>query len=122
MNLLSMEQIQCQIYFIRGHKIMLDSHLANLYGVPTGHLNRAVKRNTLRFPLDFMFKLTKAEYGALRCQFGILEERPYARYLPYVFTQEGVAMLSSVLHSERAVMVNVQIMRAFVRLRDVGDL
>ena len=111
--------IERYIYFIRGHRVMLDRDLALLYKVPTGNLNRAVKRNRLRFPPEFMFQLTREEYQALRCQFGILEKGRHAKYLPFVFTQEGVAMLSSVLHSEQAIMVNVQIMKAFVRLREL---
>lgn len=96
---------------------MLDHHLAELYSVETGALNRAVKRNPGRFPSDFTFRLTQTEFEDLRCQFGISNQRGGIRYLPYVFTQEGVAMLSSVLNSERAIRVNVQIMRAFIKLR-----
>jgi hypothetical protein len=117
--LVPIDRLERQIYFIRGHRVILDRDLAFLYRVPTGHLNRAVKRNILRFPGDFMFRLTKVEYENLRCQIGILDNRRHAIYRPYVFTQEGVAMLSSVLHSDRAVLVNVQIMRAFVRLREL---
>lgn len=100
---------------------MLDSDLATLYGVETFNLNKAVKRNLERFPSDFMFQLTSAEARALRFQIGISKEgkRGGRRYLPYVFTQEGVAMLSSVLRSPRAVQVNIAIMRAFVRLREI---
>ena len=119
MHLMPTEQIQRYVYFIRGHKVMLDSDLARLYGVTTGHLNRAVKRNILRFPDDFMFQINKDEYEILRCQIGILEKGRHAKYLPYVFTQEGVAMLSSVLKSKRAILVNIAIMRVFVRLREL---
>jgi len=95
---------------------MLDSDLALLYGVRTKRLNEQVARNRKRFPADFMFQLTQEEAGSLRSQFAT-SNRGGRRYLPYVFTQEGVAMLSSVLNSERAIMVNIQIMRAFVKLK-----
>ena len=99
---------------------MVDSDLAELYGVETKALNRAVKRNLKRFPVDFMFQLTAEEASTLRCQIGTSKPgRGGRRYLPNVFTEQGVAMLSSVLNSERAVMVNVEIMRAFVRLRQM---
>jgi hypothetical protein len=101
---------------------MLDADLAEMYQVETKALNRAVKRNPDRFPEDFMFRLTEEEENSLRFQFGTSNEgRGGRRYLPYVFTQEGVAMLSSVLHSERAIKVNVAIMRAFVQLRRLAD-
>ncbi len=98
---------------------MLDSNLAELYGVTTANLNKAVKRNVNRFPGDFVFQLTVEEVGALRFQSGIskIAGRGGRRYLPYVFTEQGVAMLSSVLRSRRAVEVNIEIMRAFVQLR-----
>jgi len=118
-ELISVNRLERYIFFIRSHRVMLASDLAELYGVTTGHLNRAVKRNLLRFPRDFMFQLTQEEHQILRCQIGILEKGRHSKYLPYVFTQEGVAMLSSVLHSEKAILVNVHIMRAFVRLREV---
>jgi len=113
------ERIENAILFIRGHKVMLDRDLAALYGVTTFNLNKAVKRNTDRFPEDFMFQLTAAEASTLRFQIGMSKGkgRGGRRYLPYVFTEQGVAMLSSVLRSKRAVQVNVEIMRAFVRLR-----
>ena len=98
---------------------MLDSDLAKLYGVTTKNLNKAVKRNLARFPRDFMFELTRAEYHYLRFQFGTLKRGQHSKFLPKVFTQEGVAMLSGVLHSERAINVNIEIMRAFVRLREI---
>lgn len=110
--------IERKIHLLRGNRVMLDSDLAELYGVETGALNRAVRRNAARFPTDFMFRLAQEEAESLRCQSGISNgKRGGRRYLPYAFTQEGVAMLSSVLHSPRAVSVNVSIMRAFVRMR-----
>ena len=117
-ELIPIERIQNVIFLIRGEKVMLDSHLAELYGVDTGTLNRAAKRNADRFPEDFMFQLTDDEVESLRCQIGISNVgRGGRRYLPYAFTEQGVAMLSSVLRSGRAVQVNVAIMRAFVSLR-----
>ena len=95
----------------------MDEHLAELYGVETGALTRAVRRNIDRFPGDFMFQVTEKEQEFLRCHFGISKGRGGRRYLPYVFTEQGVAMLSSVLRSKRAILVNVEIMRAFVKLR-----
>ena len=112
------ESIVSKIVFIRDEKVMLDRDLAELYGVETGALNRAVKRNTERFPEDFMFQVTGEEAEVLRCQTGISKPgRGGRRYLPYVFTEQGVAMLSSVLNSKRAIDVNIAIMRAFVQLR-----
>jgi ORF6N domain-containing protein len=107
------------ILSFRGHKVMLDSDLARLYGVTTANLNKAVKRNLNRFPEDFVFQLTVQEAGVLRFQYGISKTagRGGRRYLPYVFTEQGVAMLASVLRSSRAVQVNIEIMRAFVQLR-----
>ena len=99
---------------------MIDSHLAELYGVQTKVLVQAVKRNINRFPEDFMFQITKDEFDVLRSQIVTSNERRGGRrYLPYTFTEQGIAMLSSVLHSERAILVNIQIMRAFVRLREI---
>jgi len=117
--LIPAERIERQIILLRGHKVMLDSDLAELYGVETFNLNKAVKRNIDRFPEDFMFQLTKEEFGNLIFQIGMSkpEGRGGRRYLPYAFTEQGVAMLSSVLHSDRAVSVNIEIMRTFVRLR-----
>ncbi len=107
------------IYLIRGEKVM-DRALASLYEVETKVLNRAVQRNLKRFPSDFMFQLTAEEADSLRCQIGTSKKgRGGRRYLPYVFTEQGVAMLSSILNSERAVLVNVEIMRAFVKLRQL---
>ena len=114
------ERIEKAIYLIRGEKVMLDRDLASLYEVETGALNRAVKRNLQRFPQDFMFQLTTDESEFLRCQIGISKKgRGGRRFLPYVFTEQGVAMLSSVLNSERAILVNIEIMRAFVKLRQL---
>lgn len=115
------EPIDNLIRLVRGQKVMLDSDLAALYGVETFNLNKAVHRNQARFPPDFMFQLTREEYEALRFQIGILEtgRGRHRKYLPYVFTEQGVAMLSSVLRSPRAIQMNVAIMRAFVRLREV---
>ena len=119
-DLISVEKIEKSIYFIRGEKVMLDRDLARLYEVATKTLNRAVKRNLQRFPLDFMFQLTEDEADALRYQIGTSNKgRGGRRYLPYVFTEQGVAMLSSVLNSECAIIVNIEIMRAFVRLRQL---
>ena len=110
------ERIERVILVIRGQKVMLDSDLAKLYGVETKTLNRAVRRNHDRFPADFMFQVTAEEAANLRCQIGT-SSYGGRRYRAYAFTEQGVAMLSSVLRSKRAVQVNVEIMRAFVRLR-----
>jgi hypothetical protein len=113
------ERIERAILLIRGQKVMLDEDLAALYGVQTGALNRAVKRNITRFPADFMFPLSPDEFDNLKCQFGRARSWGGRRTPPFAFTEQGVAMLSSVLRSERAVQVNVEIMRAFVRLREL---
>ena len=109
------------IYDIRGQNVMLDSDLAELYEVETKQLNRTVKRNFERFPSDFMFQLTPEEYEVLRCQFGTSKQKDERRggrqYLPYVFTEQGVAMLSGILRSKKAIEVNIRIMRTFVELR-----
>lgn len=119
-DILPPELIESKILLIRGKKVMLDQSLAELYRVETRVLNQAVKRNLFRFPEDFMFQLAKEEAAALlRSQFVILEKRHHFKYLPYAFTENGVAMLSSVLNSERAIMVNIQIMRTFTRLREI---
>jgi len=110
------EIIMSKIYLIRGLKVMLDKDLAVLYGVTTGNLNKAVRRNLKRFPDDFMFRLTKQEFDDLIFQFGI-SSWGGTRKLPFAFTEQGVAMLSGVLHSDRAIMVNVQIIRVFSKLR-----
>lgn len=112
------EVIEKNIFLIRGQKVMLDKSLAELYGVTTGNLNKAVDRNKKRFPKDFMFRLTSKELSNLRFQFGS-PSWGGRRYLPYAFTEQGVAMLSSVLNSERAIQVNIVIMRAFVKLRKI---
>ena len=113
--------IERRIYLIRGQKVMIDSDLAELYQVETFNLNKAVKRNRERFPEDFMFQLTAPEAKSLRFQIGMSNEggRGGRRYLPYAFTEQGVAMLSSVLNSDRAVRMSIVIVRAFVRLREV---
>jgi len=122
------ERIERAILILRDQKVMLDSDLAGLYGVETKALNRAAKRNRGRFPSDFVFQLTREEVEILRCQTGTSSLRSQIgtskdgrggrRYRPYAFTEQGVAMLSSVLHSQRAVRVNVEIMRTFVRMRN----
>ena len=106
--------IQNLIYEVRGVKVMLDKDLAGLYHVTTGNLNKAVKRNIRRFPSDFMFQLTKEEWDSLRFQIGILEvgRGKYTKFLPYAFTEQGLAMLSGVLNSDIAIDVNISIMRA----------
>ncbi|MDO8749432.1 MAG: ORF6N domain-containing protein [Candidatus Omnitrophota bacterium] len=115
-DLIPTEVIAANILVIRGKRVMLDSDLAVLYGVKTGRLNEQVSRNIKRFPEDFMFLLTKEEALSLKSHFAT-SSWGGVRKLPRVFTQEGVAMLSSVLNSERAIMVNIQIMRAFAQLR-----
>jgi hypothetical protein len=116
--LIPAEVIERKIYLIRGQKVMLDSDLAELYGVTTKRLNEQVRRNLKRFPSDFMFQLSNEEAESLRSQFAT-SKRGGRRYLPYAFTEQGVAMLSSVLNSRRAIEVNIQIMRAFVKLREM---
>jgi len=115
-EVISVARIAQSICVLRGQKVMLDFDLAVLYRVSTGQLNRAVKRNATRFPPDFMFQLSASDTRILRCQFGI-SSWGGRRGRPYAFTEQGVAMLSSVLKSERAVKVNIAIMRAFVKLR-----
>lgn len=117
--LVLVELIERRIYLIRGHKVMLDRDLAALYQVKPIALRQQVKRNQDRFPEDFMFQLTEKEADLLVSQSVIPSKQSLGGYLPYVFTQEGVAMLSSVLRGKRAVQVNVAIMRAFVRLRQI---
>ena len=111
-------KISGKIYLISGQKVMLDRDLAELYGVETALLKRAVRRNRDRFPNDFMFELSKSELDDLRCQFGT-SRWGGTRYSPFAFTEQGVAMLSSVLNSERAIQVNIQIMRTFTQLRNM---
>ncbi len=118
-TLISSERIKEYILLIRGHKVILDRDLAQLYEVTTGNLNKAVTRNIDRFPSDFAFRLTPEEYQTLRFQFGSLKRGQHAKYPPRVFTEQGVAMLSSVLKSKRAALVNVAIMRTFVQLREM---
>jgi phage regulator Rha-like protein len=112
------EAVINKIYLIRGHKVMLDRDLAELYDVTTGNLNKAVKRNLLRFPEDFMFQLTQKEFKDLIFQNGT-SSWGGTRKLPSAFTEQGVAMLSSVLNSERAVLVNIHIIRVFTRMREM---
>jgi ORF6N domain len=113
------ERIEQSILVIRGQKVILDTDLAVLYDVPTKSLNLAVRRNADRFPADFMFRLTTAEWQRLRFQIETSKKRGGRRYPPYAFTENGVAMLSSVLNSKRAIQVNVAIMRVFTRLRQL---
>ena len=109
-----------KIFFVRGTRVMLDADLAQLYGVATKNLNKAVKRNASRFPSDFMFQLSSKDLDSLRFQFGTSKPGPGGRrFAPYAFTEQGIAMLSSVLRSSRAVQVNVAIMRTFVPLREM---
>lgn len=116
---MELQVIQSKIYEIRGQKVMLDRDLAELYGTETKRLKEAVKRNLRRFPADFMFELNKEEFESLRTQFATSNKRGGSRYMPFVFTEQGVAMLSSVLNSEIAIEVNISIMRAFVAIRQL---
>jgi len=119
-SIIPAERIQQCIYLLRGQKVMLDKDLAAMYGVTTKRLNEQVQRNIDRFPLDFMFQLNDDETKVLRSQFATSKKgRGGRRYNPYVFTEQGVAMLSSVLRSKRAVEVNIAIMRTFVQLRRI---
>ena len=117
-TVIPIERIDSKIYLIRGHKVLLDFDLADLYGVTTKALNQAVKRNLSRFPSDFMFRLSAEEGAAIRSQI-VTASRRNLRFEPYAFTEQGVAMLSGLLNSPRAVAVNIEIMRAFVRLRQL---
>lgn len=112
--------ISNKIHFIRGHRVMLDTDLAELYDVPAKRLNEQVKRNKARFPYDFMFQLTQEEHEILRSQIATLKQGhgKHRKYNPYVFTEHGIAMLSSVLNSERAIQVNIEIVRAFIHIRE----
>ena len=114
---MELQTIQTKIYEIRGFKVMLDYDLAELYEVQTKNLNLAVKRNIKRFPPDFMFQLTKTEWESLRLQNETSNSRGGTRYLPYAFTEQGLAMLSGILNSDKAIDVNIAIMRAFVFIR-----
>lgn len=118
-KVISVIGVEQKIFYIRGHKVMLDRDLAELYGVPTYRLNEQVKRNIKRFPADFMFQLTREEAQSSRSQIAMLKRGQNIKYLPYAFTEQGIAMLSSVLNSDRAIQVNIAIMRAFVKLREV---
>ncbi len=124
-QIIPVEVIENKILLIRGQKVMLDKGLALLCGIETFNLNKAVKRNIDRFPADFMFQLTRDELNNLKFHFGISNNlkgksrRGGTRKLPYAFTEQGVAMLSSVLHSKKAIQVNLLIIRAFVRLREI---
>lgn len=114
------ERMEHKILLIRGHRVMLDSDLAQLYRVSVGRLNEAVRRQQNRFPGDFMFQLSREEFKILKSQIAISSSQwGGRRHPPYAFTEQGVAMLSSVLHSERAIQVNIEIMRTFVRLRQM---
>ncbi|MBI5145216.1 MAG: ORF6N domain-containing protein [Candidatus Omnitrophica bacterium] len=124
---MAVEVIATRILELRGKKVMLDRDLAKLYGVKVKRLNEQVKRNNKRFPGDFMFQITNEELNSLRSHFATLNSKKdeisrrgkHLKYLPYVFTEQGVAMLSSVLNSERAIQVNILIMRAFTKLREI---
>ncbi len=120
-TLVPVESIVNKIVLLRGEKVLIDRDLAALYGVETKQLKRAVRRNINRFPEDFMFQLKKEEYQLLRSQFGTLKRGGHSKYPPMAFTEQGVAMLSSVLNSDRAIEVNIAIMRAFVHLRKMID-
>ncbi len=125
-NLMVVESIAAKIFKVRCKKVMFNSDLARLYGVTTKRLNEQVRRNIKRFPIDFMFQLTREEFDSLRSQNASLKDGAeivskrgkHSKYLPFVFTEQGVAMLSSVLKSDRAIQVNILIMRAFVRLKE----
>ena len=112
------EIITNKIYFIRGQKVMLDNELSGLYGVETKQLKRQVRRNIERFPEDFMFELSNVENEILRSQFGTLKQGTHSKYIPMVFTEQGIAMLSSVLNSSMAISVNIQIIRVFTKIRE----
>ena len=118
-NVASLHQIHEMIFYVRGQKVMMDRDLARLYGVETKNLNKAVKRNIDRFPEDFMFQLTKEEADSLRFHSGTFKRGVHAKYLPYVFFEQGVAMLSSVLTSRQAIQVNILIMRTFTKMREM---
>lgn len=117
-NIVPLKNLINKIIYLRGQKVMLDRDLAELYGVETRILNQAVTRNPERFPKDFMYQLTNKEFTILKSQF-VISSWGGRRYPPFAFTEQGIAMLSSVLHSERAINVNIAIMRAFVKLREL---
>jgi hypothetical protein len=114
---MELQTIQSKIYEIRGQRIMFDFDLAELYGTETKYLKRTVRANTQRFPPDFMFELTHEEWDILRCNFSTSNQRGGTRYMPFAFTEQGVSMLSSVLNSDKAIEMNIAIMRAFVFIR-----
>ncbi len=116
---MEISKIDGLIHVLRGQRVMLDVDLAELYGVEVRQLKRQVRRNKERFPEDFLFTLTAREYEILRCQIGTLSWGRHSKYLPFAFTEHGVAMLSSVLNSPRAISANIEIMRAFTRLRGI---
>ena len=120
-NLIPTETITQKIFFVRGHKVLLDRDLSQLYGIETKHLKRQVRRNIERFPEDFMFQLSKKKFENWRCQFVTSDssEKMGLRYRPYAFTDYGILMLSSVLKSKKAIQVNIQIMRTFIELRKI---
>lgn len=119
MSDVSLSKIENMIHVIRGQKVMLDSDLAELYGVETKNLNKAVRRNISRFPADFMFQLDSNDLEVLRFQIGTAKSASKKRFFPYVFTENGVAMLSGVLNTERAISVNISIMRTFTKMRSI---
>lgn len=118
-SLIPMSVVENRIFILRGQRIMIDRDLAELYGIPTKRLNEAVKRNIERFPEEFMFQLTNDEWNFLRSQFATFS-KDIRKYKPYAFTDLGVAMLSSVLDSKQAIAVNIQIIKTFVRLRQIA--
>ena len=118
-DIIPIERIEQKILWVRGQKVMLDSDLAELYNVENKYLVRQVRRNRERFPSDFMFQLSREEFDILRSHFGTSKQWGGRRYPPYAFTEQGVAMLSSVLRSKRAIQVNITIMRAFVKFRNL---
>lgn len=120
MSIITSKKIEKMIYIIREQKVMLDSDLAELYGVNTKYLNRQVKRNLMRFPKEFMFKLNQEEFQDLRCQFVTFKISTKGRkYMPNVFTEYGVAMLSGLLNSEEAIELNIKIIKTFIKLKDI---
>ncbi len=120
MNILTIEQIRDAILYVRDHRVILDSNLAKIYGVSTKYLNQQVRRNISRFPEDFMFQLTEKEEESLRLHFATSKEkRGGRRYLPYVFTEHGALMCASILNSEIAVNASIQVVRAFIHLRQI---
>ena len=118
-SLVPVERIERSIILIRGEKVMLDSDLAEIYGVETKRINEQVRRNLNRFPADFMFQLTAEEWESLRSQFATLKRGEHRKYLPYAFTEHGALMLANVLNSERAAQTSVMVVRAFVKLRQM---